>query len=264
MQYQTILAEAKDGISLIIMNNPNTLNSLSDVTLKELADAIDAIERDASIRAVIVTGAGRAFIAGADIAYMSTLTPEQARRFSRDTSALYNKIAASKKVYIAAVNGYALGGGCEFALACDLLIASENAKFGLPEVSLGILPGGGGTQKLSRLVGIQRAKEMILTGCPINAQEALQIGLICRMVKREELLTCAYDMAKKILKNAPLAVKYARECIQQSEELTLSAGIEYENAMFGLCFAAPDQKEGMAAFLEKREPEFQSGFSEKT
>lgn len=260
MEYKTILLEIKDDIALITMNDPDTLNALSDVTLRELAGAMDRVEEEDRIRVVIVTGAGKAFVAGADIAYMSRLTPEQARVFSRDTSAVYEKIAASKKVFIAAVNGYALGGGCEFALACDLLIASEYARFGLPEVSLGILPGGGGTQRLSRLVGAQRAMEMILTGRTVKAPEALEIGLVCRVVKAEELLDSAYDMAKRILKNAPLAVKYARECIRQSQELTLGVGIEYENALFGLCFAAPDRKEGMRAFLEKRKPDFQAGF----
>ena len=260
MEYKTIPLELKDKICQLTMNNPETLNALSDLTLKELSDALDRIEEDNSVRVVIVTGAGKAFVAGADIAYMAKLTPEQACKFSRDTGAVYEKIAASQKVFIAAVNGFALGGGCEFALACDLLIASEKARFGLPEVSLGILPGGGGTQRLPRLIGGQRAKEMILTGRTVKAQEALEIGLVCKVVAPEELMPCAYETAQAILKNAPLAVKYARECVQQSEELTLDAGIEYENTMFGLCFATEDQREGMAAFLEKRAPEFQNGF----
>lgn len=260
MEYKTILLDAKDGICLITMNNPKTMNALSDVTVGELSEALDRIEDDSSIRVVIITGSGKAFVAGADISYMASITAEQARRFSRDTGTVYAKIAASQKVFIAAVNGFALGGGCEFALACDLRIASEYARFGLPEVGLGILPGGGGTQRLPRLVGTQKAKEMILTGIPIKAQESLEIGLVCRVVQAGDLMERAYEIARQIMKNAPLAVKYARECIKQSEELTLNAGIEYENAMFGLCFAAPDQKEGMAAFLEKRAAKFQPGF----
>lgn len=257
MEYQTILLDVKEGVCLLTMNHPETLNALSDVTIRELLDALDKIERDTAIRAVILTGAGKAFIAGADIAYMENLTAEQASKFSRATNAVYEKITSSPKVFIAAVNGFALGGGCELALACDLRIASEHAKFGLPEVGLGILPGGGGTQRLPRLIGTQRAAELILTGRTVKAPEALEIGLVLRVVPADNLMDSAFALAGHILKNAPLAIKYAKECIRQSEELTLSAGIEYENAMFGLCFAAPDQKEGMAAFLNKRNAKFQ-------
>ena len=260
MEYRNITLAAENGICLLTMDNQENLNALSDVTLRELEHAVDEIEADDSIRVVIVTGRGKAFIAGADIAYMAPLTPEQARVYARDTTRIYDKMAASKKVFIAAVNGFALGGGCEFAMACDLLIASERARFGSPEVSLGILPGGGGTQRLARLVGVQRAKELILTGRNIRAQEALDIGLVCKVVPPEELMSCAYEMAGQIMRNAPLAVKYARECIQRSQELPLGKGIEYENTMFGLCFATGDQKEGMEAFLGKREPRFQTGF----
>lgn len=260
MEYRTILTDVKEGICLLTMNNPQTLNALSDVTIGELQDFLAHIEEDNSVRVVIITGTGKAFVAGADISYMKDLAAEEACRFARDTGEVYARIAASRKVFIAAVNGFALGGGCEFALACDLRIASEFARFGLPEVGLGILPGGGGTQRLPRLVGTQKAMEMILTGKTIKAQEALEIGLVCRVVPAEDLLASAYETAKQILKNAPLAVKYARDCIRQSEELTLGAGIEYENAKFGLCFAAPDQREGMFAFLEKREARFRPGF----
>jgi enoyl-CoA hydratase len=260
MSYKTILIEANAGICLITMNTPKTLNALSGEVIRELTDVIEKIENDKNIRVVIITGSGKAFVAGADIKYMSSLSAEQARVFARDTTAVYQKIADSKKIFIAAINGFALGGGCEFALACDLRIASEYAKFGLPEVGLGILPGGGGTQRLSRFVGIQKAKEMILTGDPIKASEALEIGLVCRVTHADELIDCTYYLAQRILKNSPLAIKYAKECIKQSQELGLQSGIEYENAMFGLCFATPDQKEGMAAFIEKREVKFQSGF----
>ncbi len=242
------------------MNAPKTLNALSDVTIRELSQALDRIDADDSVRAVVVTGSGKAFVAGADIAYMARLTPEEARAFARDTTDLYARIAASRNVYIAAVNGFALGGGCELALACDLRLASDLARFGLPEVGLGILPGGGGTQRLPRAVGAQKAMEMILTGEAIRAEEALAMGLVCRTVPPDDLLPRAHELARRILKNAPLAVKYARECIQRSEAMDLEAGIEYENAMFGLCFATPDQREGMSAFLEKREAQFQAGF----
>lgn len=257
MSYETILLNIENGVATITMNNPKTLNALSDVTIRELSDSLTVLEADDTVRVVIVTGSGKAFVAGADVSYMADLTPEQARVFARDTTDIYQRMSESNKVFIAAVNGFALGGGCEFALACDLRIASEFAKFGLPEVSLGILPGGGGTQRLTKLVGTQKAKEMILTGNPIRANEALQIGLVCKVVNADDLLPAAQDLAASIMKNAPMAVQYARECIQQSEGLDVPTGIKYENMMFGLCFATPDQKEGMHAFLEKRKAVFQ-------
>ena len=260
MDYQTIRTEIGGAVGTITMDRPSALNALSDQTVRELTDAVERFERDDSVRAVILTGAGKAFVAGADIAYMAQLAPEEARAFARDTTDLYARIAASRNVYIAAVNGFALGGGCELALACDLRVASERARFGLPEVGLGILPGGGGTQRLPRAVGAQKAMEMILTGEAIRAEEALATGLVCRTVPPDDLLPCAYELARRILQNAPLAVKYARECIHRAQEPGLAEGIGFENAMFGLCFADPDQREGMSAFLEKRTPAFRPGF----
>ncbi len=260
MNYRTVLVETNDQICIIKLNNPASLNALSDIMIDELSDLLDELEKKNEIRIIIFTGEGKAFIAGGDIAYMSGLSAEAARKYAEDTTNLYVKMRKSNKIFIAAINGYALGGGCEFALACDLRLASEYAKFGLPEVSLGVIPGGGGTQRLPRLVGTQKALELILTGEIIGADEALKIGLITQVVPKDELMPAALVLAKKITKNAPLAVKYARECIRQSEELTLSAGIEYENTMFGLCFAAEDQHEGMTAFLEKREAKFSKGF----
>lgn len=258
MEYSTIFVSVpREGTAQITMNRPAVLNALSGQTIAELGHAIDALEQRADVRVVVVTGAGKAFVAGADIAYMATLTAEEARWFSRDTHDVYERMRRSRKVYLAAVNGFALGGGCELALACDLCLASEYARFGLPEVGLGILPGGGGTQRLSLRVGAQRAKEMILTGDTIRASEALEIRLVLAVVPADELLEEAYRLAGRILKNAPLAVQYAKECIQCGEAETLRQGIEYENTMFGLCFAAPDQREGMSAFLEKRKPGFQ-------
>lgn len=258
MDYETILLNIEDGVGMITMNHPKTLNALTTASIRELSAALDELEADKSVRVVIITGAGKAFVAGADISYMADLTPEEARAYAHDTTEIYQKIAGSKKVFIAAVNGYALGGGCEFALACDLRIASEYAKFGLPEVSLGILPGGGGTQRLTKLIGSQRAKELILTADVIRAGEALELGLVCKVVSADDLLPAARELAAKIMRNAPLAVQYARECIQQAENLDIHAGIAYENTMFGLCFATTDQKEGMHAFLEKRKANFRT------
>lgn len=260
MDYKFILKNVEDGICLLTLNDPGTLNSLSNTMITELQNIVDEVEEDDSIRVVIFTGEGKAFIAGGDISYMAHLTPQQARKYAADTAIIYQKMLASSKVFIAAVNGFALGGGCEFALACDIRIASDNAKLGLPEVSLGVLPGGGGTQRLPRLVGTQKAMELILTGDIIKAEEAQRIGLVSQVVPREELINYTMDLAKRIKKNAPLAVKYARECVKRSEELTLNAGLEYENTMFGLCFATEDQKEGMSAFLEKRPAQLQSKF----
>lgn len=260
MDYQTILSETRDSVCLLTMNTPQNLNALSDVTITELHSELDRLEKDDNVRVVIVTGAGKAFVAGADIAHMKDLSVEQARKFSADTNAVYEKIRHSRMVFIAAVNGYALGGGCEFAIACDLRLASEYARFGLPEVTLGILPGAGGTQRLTRLVGQQRTMELVLSGDPIKAAEALAIGLVSRVLPAAELLPAAYELAARITKNPPLAVYYAKQCIRQSDESSLSAGLAYENAMFSLCFDTADQKEGMAAFLEKRPPKYQSGF----
>lgn len=262
MTYQNIIMESRDGICLLTMNRPEVLNALSGEVICELNEALAQLERDPSVRVVILTGAGKAFVAGADIAYMERLSAEQARIFASDTDAVYEKIHRSSKIFIAAVNGFALGGGCELALACDLCLASERAKFGLPEVGLGILPGGGGTQRLSLRVGAQKAKEMILTGRQIKADEALRIGLVLQITPADSLLEEAYALAGRILKNAPLAVSYAKACIQRAQAPLLCPGVEYENLMFGLCFATADQREGMRAFLEKRPPSFQPGLQE--
>jgi Enoyl-CoA hydratase/carnithine racemase len=256
MEYQTILVQAQDGVCLLTMNNPKSLNALGTPTIRELTHALEAIEADASIRVVIITGAGKAFVAGADIVEMSTAAAEQARKLAKETHALYRQMGESSKIFIAAVNGFALGGGCEYALACDLRIASDRAKFGLPEVSLGILPGGGGTQRLARLVGSAKAAELMFTADIIGAEQALAMGLVNSVVPGEELAEAAQNMAKRILKNAPIAVAYAKKCLRQSQEGGLESGLEYESNMFALCFATKDQREGMAAFLEKRATAF--------
>ena len=254
-QYDTLYTEkTAEGIAVLTMNHPENLNALSGQTIADLLAAVDDLEKDSSIRVVIVTGMGKAFVAGADIAYMKSLTIEEARKYAYETNLVYEKIHRSGKVYIAAVNGYALGGGCEFMLACDMAIASDRAKFGLPEVGLGTLPGGGGTQRLSHRVGTQMAKALILTGDIIKADRAEQIGLILKSVPGEELMDEAMQLAGKILKNAPLAVKYAKECIQQSIAPLLYSGIEFENTLLGGCFATDDLREGMTAFVEKRDP----------
>ena len=255
-----IVTRAESGVALITIDCPQSRNALSPKLMDEISAAMRCVEEDDAIRVAVLTGTEKSFIAGADISYMSTLSAEEACIYSCKTGEICEQIRRSRAVYIAAVNGYAFGAGCELSLACDISIAADTARFGLPEVGLGILPGAGGTQRLARLIGIQRAKEMIFTGDPINAEKALSIGLVTQIVPREELLGTAFALAKKILKNAPLAVKYAKECIQYGDELTLLPGIRYENTRFGLCFAGPDQREGMTAFLEKRPSEFQKTF----
>jgi len=256
MEFVNILTEIKDGICLITINNPKKLNALDTLTVKELHTAMDWLENDNSVRVVLLTGAGKAFIAGADIALMSTFTPEEARQFAVSTNGLCRKMKASKKVYIAVINGYALGGGFEIALGCDILLVAETAVLGLPEVGLGVLPGGGGTQRLTRLVGTKKAMELILTGDRLNAQEAHRIGLVNQIVPQEELVQYAYNMAGRITKNAPMAVRYAKECINKCDEANIEVGLDFENIMWGLCFTTADQQEGMEAFIEKRQPQF--------
>jgi len=256
--YENILVEQSGALCTITMNNPKSLNALNTPTVREVMDALTEIEASAEIRVVIITGAGKAFVAGADIVEMSAFTPELGRSLAKETHALYRMIGQSGKIFIAAINGFALGGGCEYALACDLRIASERAKFGLPEVSLGILPGGGGTQRLTRLVGSAKAAELMFTADVIGAEEACAMGLVNSVVPGDELLEAAHKLATRILKNAPVAVSYAKRCLRQTEGGSLEAGLEFESAMFGMCFATNDQREGMTAFIEKRPAEFRN------
>lgn len=256
MDYKEIRLEKSGGIALLTLNSPQTMNALTASLLTEISDAFDEIEADDGLVAVIVTGTGKSFIAGGDISAMKNMSPEEAMRYSETVTTTFGKMASSKKIYIAAINGYALGGGSEFALACDLRIASENAKFGFPEVTLGVIPGGAGTQRLSRLVGTGKAKELILTAATIKADKALIIGLVNKMVQGEQLIDEAYAMAETLLKAGPVALGYAKECIDRSEEISLSAGIAYEREKFGKCFDTADRREGMSAFLEKREARF--------
>ena len=248
MELKNLVIERNNGICTVKINNPKTLNSLNADVLSELECAFDEIREDEGVRVVVLTGEGKAFVAGADIAYMSNLNPDQAKKFSEDGSRLFRKIETLNKVVIAAVNGFALGGGCELAMACDFRIASVKAKFGQPEVGLGIIPGFSGTQRMARLIGLGRAKELIFTGEHIDAQEAYRIGLVNKVTEKENLLEETYIIAEKIKSNSRVAVKYAKE--------SMNRGIAYENNIFGLCFASQDQQEGMNAFMEKRHPDF--------
>lgn len=256
MPYQYLNISCEGGAAIVTISHPETMNSLSVGLLAELSEAIDELEQNPEIGVIIFTGTGRSFIAGADIAYMSKLTADEAVRYARDTAAVYDKMLSSRKVMIAAVNGFALGGGTEFALACDIRIAGENARFGFPEVKLGIIPGGGGTQRLARLIGYGKAKELILTGEIIRADAAGALGLVNDVTSGETLLAKAKEIAGKVLQAGPLAVAYAKACVNTSLEVGVHTGSDYERTMFGLCFSTEDQKEGMAAFLEKRAANF--------
>lgn len=249
--------EVEEGIGILTIDRPEALNALNLEILRGLRDLLREVERREDIRALIITGAGgRAFVAGADIGEMKPLKPLHTREFASLGHEVTRLLERMEKPVIAAINGYALGGGCELALACDLRVAVEEAKLGLPEVSLGIFPGFGGTQRLTRLVGRGRASEMILTGDPVGAATAERIGLVNRVVHRENLLSEAKRMANTMLERGPLALKLAKAAIHQSQETGLTAGLAFELEAFSLIFSTEDKEEGLKAFLEKRKPSF--------
>jgi len=255
--YQNLLYSSTDAIAVIVINRPEVRNALNAATLNELSDAFIRIRDDSSIRCVILTGAGeKSFVAGADIAEIAHLNAEEGEHFSRRGQAVFDAIETLGKPVIAAVNGHALGGGCELAMACTIRVASENAVFGQPEVKLGVIPGYGGTQRLPRLIGKGRAMEMLLTGEAISASEALRIGLVNRVVPLPELRSTSEAMAKKIMAHAPQAVRFCMEAVHRGLNLSMEQGLIQEARSFGECCATEDMKEGTKAFLEKRAPEF--------
>lgn len=255
MDYDNFIVDIADRIALIRINRPQALNALNTKLLGEFDTVLDAVEAsDAAV--VILTGEGKAFVAGADIVEMKDLDAEAARAFGALGARIFRRLELFRLPVIAAVNGYALGGGCELAMACDIRIASDKAKFGQPEVGLGIIPGFSGTQRLPRIVGASRAKELVFTGDVIPAAEALAMGLVSRVVTPEALLPTCMELAGRIRKNAPLAIRYAKAAIDGGLDSTVETGMALERDLFGLCFATADQKEGMAAFVEKRAPVF--------
>ncbi|KPU26350.1 crotonase [Caloranaerobacter sp. TR13] len=258
MEYENLLLKKEGNICILTINRPKALNALNSKVLEELSNAVDQIEKDKDIYVVIITGEGKAFVAGADIVEMKDMTSEAARKFAKQGLEVFRKIELMEKVVIAAVNGFALGGGCELAMCCDIRIASEKAKFGQPEVGLGITPGFAGTQRLSRLVGIAKAKELIFTGDMIDANEAEKIGLVNKVTKPDELMNAAIELAKKIASKGQIAVRYSKIAINRGFETDIEIGMEIERNLFSLCFATDDQKEGMTTFLEKRKPEFKN------
>ena len=252
-----VLYEKKDGIAHVTVNRPRVLNALNTPTWADLRKAFEEARDDSAIRGVILTGAGdKAFIAGADISELAHVTAVEAAQSSRFGQEVLDLIENLGKPVIAAVNGFALGGGCETAMACTLRIAVETAKFGQPEVALGLIPGGGGTQRLPRLVGKGRALQLILSGDMISAQEAYRIGLVNEIVPAGQLIARAEAIVQKIASNAPIAIRFALEATNKGMETSQGEGLLLEAAYFGLCAATEDKKEGTSAFLEKRAPQF--------
>lgn len=241
----------KDHIAVVTMNRPEALNALNKAVFTDLEVALDDVEKDDEVYVVIITGAGRAFIAGADIGEMAPMNVAEGLAFSELGNRILMRVDMMEKPTIAAVNGFALGGGCEMALACDIRIASEKAKFGQPEVGLGITPGFGGTQRLPRLVGSANAMELILTARNINAQRALEIGLVSHVYPAEEMLDRALELADAIAANAQVAVRQSKAAVRRGLQADMATGVAYESEAFGLCFATEDQKDAMAAFLKK-------------
>ena len=258
MTYETIRLEVEQALAVLTIDRPKALNALNTQALEELEQALTALAQQQGIRALLITGAGeKAFVAGADIAQMKAFTPAQALAFSGLGHRVFQRLGSLPFPTLAAVNGFALGGGCELALACDLIYASEKAKFGLPEVGLGVIPGFGGTQRLTRLVGPMRARELIFSGEVIDAARAKEIGLTLEVLPPEQLLPHCRAIAQKLIKKGPQALDQAKRLIAYGADADLATANELERQGFSALFGSEDQREGMAAFLEKRSPAFQ-------
>ncbi|HZK10237.1 MAG TPA: enoyl-CoA hydratase-related protein [Clostridia bacterium] len=256
MDYLRLKWHVKDRVGLLTLNNPKTLNALDSQTLRELEAWVDGPARDKDLRAIVITGEGKAFVAGANIKEMLSLDVEEAKVFALLGSEVFRKIEKLPLPVIASVNGFALGGGCELALSCDIRIGSKKAKFGQPEVGLGITPGFSGTVRLPKVVGGAKAKELIYTGKIIGAEEALSIGLLNQLVETEELMEKTMEMANQIAANSASAVSKTKEAINRGLETDSDSAISIENDLFALCFAHQDQKEGMQAFVDKKKADF--------
>jgi enoyl-CoA hydratase len=254
LTYKNILTSTEDQIGIVTLNRPTVLNALSHDLMDELVKALEEFDRDDNIRVIILTGSERAFAAGADIKEMSDETTISI--MNKDRFATWDRVRCTKKPIIAAVSGFALGGGCELVMTCDMIVASETAQFGQPEINIGVIPGAGGTQRLTRVVGKHKAMEIILTGRSITAQEAHAMGLVNRVAPVELYLDEAKALAKEIAKKSPVAVKLAKEAILKAFDGSLVEGLEFERKNFYMLFSSEDQKEGMRAFLEKRQATF--------
>jgi len=257
VKYKSLLYSKEEGIGTVTINRPESLNALNGEVYTELYKLFQEIEDDQDVRAVILTGSGeKAFIAGADIAEMQPQSSVEIRSFIDKGRRASDRIYTLSKPVIAAINGFALGGGCELAMCCDLRVASENAKFGQPEINLGAIPGAGGTQRLSRLIRMTKAKELIYTGNAIDANTAFTMGLVNKVVPPESLMAEAKELARKLLSKSSIALALAKKAITSGANMNLPSGLDLEAECFALIFATEDQKEGMSAFLQKRKPEF--------
>ena len=254
MEFTVIKAWTEDAIGLVQLNRPEVLNALSQELFEEVLTALEGFDADPAIRCMILTGSGRAFSAGADIKQMARMSAVD--QMASPAPARWERMRRIKKPIVAAVNGFALGGGCELMMCCDIIVAGETARFGQPEINIGIIPGAGGTQRLTRVVGKCKAMELILTGRQMSATEAEALGLVNRVVAPELVLEEARRMAREIAAKSPIAVRAAKECILKAQETSLAVGLDFERRMFALLFATEDKVEGMQAFLEKREPKF--------
>lgn len=255
--YEALKVEREQNTLWLTLNRPHRLNSFNDVLLEELGDALDTAEKDPSVRCVVITGDGdRAFSAGADVTMFPKATPVKAEEFSRAGQKVFGKIEEMSKPVIAAINGFALGGGLELALACDFRIAAEHAELGSPEIALGLIPGWGGTQRIVRLVGLPRAKELVMLGNRLKADEALKIGLVNKVVHFEKLREEAQMIAQKLSDGPPVAMKYAKHALNFGTQVPLETGLRLESGLMGLTFSTDDLKEGLEAFMAKRKAEF--------
>ncbi|MEA2427900.1 MAG: hypothetical protein QOF37_1528 [Thermoleophilaceae bacterium] len=251
---EIILAERRGNVGIARLNRPEARNALSPELMEALCQIVEAWDQDPEVRAIVIAGSDEYFAAGADIKAMLERPFQDA--LVSPSSAFWPRVAAVKTPLIAAVSGYALGGGCELALLCDMIVASETAEFGQPEIMLGIIPGGGGTQRLARVIGKQRAMELVLTGRRIDAQDAFRFGLVNRVAKKKEWLDQAIELAEVVARRAPIAARLAKQAVLAADETTLSAGLDYERRLFEVALATDDRVEGMTAFLGKRKPEF--------
>jgi enoyl-CoA hydratase len=257
MVLDNLLLERDGAVAIVTFNRPAVLNALNAQTIAELRHVLLELQADDGVRVVVLTGSGeKAFVAGADINELARQTPASGRDLARSGQAVIDLIETLGKPVIAAINGFALGGGCELAMACTLRIAAENARLGQPEINLGIIPGYGGTQRLPRLVGKGRALELLLTGAPVNAAEALRIGLVNRVVPAGELMTAVRSLASSLARQAPIAMRYILEAVNHGLEMPTADGLHLEATLFGLVAASDDMREGTRAFIEKRKPEF--------
>jgi enoyl-CoA hydratase/3-hydroxyacyl-CoA dehydrogenase len=255
--YETVKVEREEKILWIILNRPHRLNAFNDVLIEEIADALDTAEKDPSIRCIVIMGDGdRAFSAGADVTMFPKATPVKAEEFSRMGQKVFGKIEEMSKPVIAAINGFALGGGLELAIACDFRVAAEHAELGSPEIALGLIPGWGGTQRLARLIGLPKAKEIVMLGNRLKADEALKVGLVNKVVHFEKLRDEVREMAKKLSDGPPVAMKYAKQALNFGTQVPMDTGLRLEAGLMGLTFSTDDLKEGLEAFMARRKAEF--------